>query len=154
MVARVGWGEVRTPTLLRRWGLRWGEQRESQRTIECPMGVGYMRYRRADLAGGTYFFTVNLAERKRTLLVDHVDVLRAVIHNVNAMHPFRIDAMVILPDHLHGLWTLPVDDYDYPMRWTLIKTGFSRQYRKVSGATRASLPRASGASGNGAIGNT
>ena len=71
-----------------------------------------MRYRRADVAGGTYFFTVNLAERKRTLLVDHVDVLRTVMQKVKATHPFHIDAMVILPDHLHALWTLPEGDCD------------------------------------------
>jgi putative transposase len=62
-----------------------------------------MRYRRADVTGGTYFFTINLAERNRTLLVDHVDVLRAVMQKVKAKHPFRIDAMVILPDHLHAV---------------------------------------------------
>ena len=62
-----------------------------------------MRYRRADVAGGTYFFTINLAERNRTLLVDHVGVLRAVMQKVKAKHPFRIDAMVILPDHLHAV---------------------------------------------------
>ena len=73
-----------------------------------------MRYRPADVAGGTYFFTVNLAERNRTLLVEHADVLRAVIQKVKAMHPFHIDAMVILPDHLHALWTLPMGDSDYP----------------------------------------
>jgi putative transposase len=89
-----------------------------------------MRYRRADVAGGTYFFTVNLAERKRTLLVVYVDVLRAVIQKVKAMHLFQIDALVILPDHLHALWTLPVGDRDYPTRWMLIKTGFSRQIPK------------------------
>jgi putative transposase len=86
-----------------------------------------MRYRRADVAGGTYFFTVNLAERQRTLLVDQVDVLRTVMREVKARHPFEIDAMVVLPDHLHALWTLPVDDYDYPTRWMLIKAGFSRR---------------------------
>ena len=86
-----------------------------------------MRYRRADVMGGTYFFTVNLAERKRTLLVDHVDVLRNVLREVKARHPFHIDAMVILPDHLHALWTLPVDDCDHPTRWMLIKAGFSRR---------------------------
>jgi putative transposase len=85
-----------------------------------------MRYRRADVAGGTYFFTVNLAERKRTLLVDHIEILRTVILKVKTMHPFRIDAMVILPDHLHVLWTLLQGDGDYPMRWALIKAGFSR----------------------------
>jgi putative transposase len=89
-----------------------------------------MRYRRADVAGGTYFFTVNLAERKRTLLVDHMDILRAVIQKVKSMHPFRIVAMVILPDHLHAVWTLPVGDCDYPTRWMLIKSGFSRQIPK------------------------
>ncbi|WP_022949761.1 REP-associated tyrosine transposase [Methylohalobius crimeensis] len=86
-----------------------------------------MRYRRADVAGGTYFFTVNLAERKRTLLVDHVDVLRNVLREVKSRHPFHIDAMVILPDHLHVVWTLPEGDCDHPTRWMLIKTGFSRR---------------------------
>ena len=85
-----------------------------------------MRYRRADVAGGTYFFTVNLAERKRRLLVDHVDALRMVMQRVKSSHPFHIDAMVILPDHLHALWTLPAGDRDYPTRWMLIKSGFSR----------------------------
>ena len=89
-----------------------------------------MRYRRADVAGGTYFFTVNLAERKRTWLVDYVDVLRESIRVVKTRHPFHIDAMVILPDHLHALWTLPVGDADYPTRWMLIKAGFSRNIPK------------------------
>lgn len=86
-----------------------------------------MRYQRADVAGGTYFFTVNLAERKRTLLVDHVDVLRQVIRKVKSAHLFHMDAMVILPDHLNALWTLPAGDCDYPRRWMLIKAGFARQ---------------------------
>lgn len=86
-----------------------------------------MRYRRADVKGGTYFFTVNLAERSLTLLVDHVDTLRAVIREVKAKHAFRIDAMVILPDHLHAVWTLTTGDDDYPTRWMLIKAGFSRR---------------------------
>lgn len=78
------------------------------------------------MRGGTYFFTVNLAERKRSLLVDYIEVLRASIRKVKAAHPFHIDAMVVLPDHLHALWTLPEGDTNYPMRWTLIKAGFSR----------------------------
>ena len=56
--------------------------------------------------------------------MDHVDVLRKVMKNVQLAHPFHIDAMVILPDHVHALWTLPVGDCDYPMRWMLIKAGF------------------------------
>ena len=67
------------------------------------------------LGGGTYFFTVNLAERKRTLLVDHIDSLREVMRNVKKAHPFHIDAMVILSDHLHALWTLPEGDADFAM---------------------------------------
>jgi putative transposase len=89
-----------------------------------------MRYRRANVAGGTYFFTVNLVERKRTLLVDHVDVLRAVIQKVKAMHRFQIDAIVILPDHLRAVWTPRVGDCDYATCWTLIKVGFSRGLAK------------------------
>ncbi|MDR3553596.1 MAG: transposase [Syntrophobacteraceae bacterium] len=86
-----------------------------------------MRYRRANIPGGTYFFTVNLEERDRTTLVDHVDSLRASLREVMARRPFSIDAVVILPDHLHALWTLPVNDCDYPTRWALLKAGFSRR---------------------------
>ena len=49
---------------------------------------------------------------------------------VNAKHPFRIEAIVILPDHLHALWTLPEGDVDYPTRCMLIRVGFSRQMPK------------------------
>jgi putative transposase len=86
-----------------------------------------MRYRRTGTPGGTYFGTVNLAERKRTFLVDHIDDLRAVVKKVQTAHPFHIDAMVVLPDHLHAIWTLPEGDTDYPKRWSLIKAGFSRR---------------------------
>lgn len=86
-----------------------------------------MQYRRTDVAGATYFFTVNLAERHRTLLTDHIATLRTEMRNVKQRHPFHIDAMVILPDHLHCVMTLPAGDADYPTRWTLIKAGFSRR---------------------------
>ena len=85
-----------------------------------------MRYRRAKIYGGTYFFTVNLAERGRTLLVDHIEHLRNAVRLVTSRHPFVIDAIVILPDHIHALWTLPEGDADYSTRWALIKAGFSR----------------------------
>ncbi len=85
-----------------------------------------MRYRRAKVPGGTYFFTVNLAERKRTLLVDHIDDLRNAVRKVLTDHPFRIDGWVVLPDHLHAVWTLPEGDADFSTRWALIKAGFSR----------------------------
>jgi putative transposase len=100
-----------------------------------------MLYQRADATGGTWFFTVNLAERKRTLLVDYVDMPRKVMRKVKSAHPFHIDAMVILPDHLHSLWTLPADDCDYPMRWMLIKAGFSRQVPKGERCSASHITR-------------
>ena len=83
-------------------------------------------YRRAFVPGATYFFTVNLADRRATLLVDHIDLLRDAIRYVRRHHPFDIDAMVVLPDHLHAILTLPSGDADFPLRWRLIKTWFSR----------------------------
>lgn len=81
---------------------------------------------------------MNIAERKRTLLVDFVDVLREVTQGVKSRHPFEIDAMVVLPDHLHTIWTLPEGDADFPKRWALIKAGFSRQ---IKSNERRSLSR-------------
>jgi putative transposase len=82
-------------------------------------------YRRWRIPGGTYAFTVNLLNRRSTLLVDRIDRLRYAFRRVRAAHPFHIDAIVILPDHLHCIWTLPADDDDYSMRWRRIKTLFS-----------------------------
>ena len=89
-----------------------------------------MHYRRANTAGGTYFFTVNLADRRSDLLVRHMEVMRAVTSAVKQAHPFTILAMVVLPEHLHALWRLPKGDIDYPMRWSLIKAGISRRIEK------------------------
>jgi len=89
-----------------------------------------MRYRRADAAGGTYFFTVNLAERRSDLLVRHIDDLRAAMKTVKDAHPFAILTMVVLPEHLHAIWRLPPDDADYPLHWSLIKAGVSRRLAK------------------------
>lgn len=86
-----------------------------------------MDYRRALIPGGTYFFTVNLANRSSRLLVERVDTLRDVVREVRQRHSFEIVAWVVLPDHIHAIWTLPPDDADFPMRWTLIKAGFSRR---------------------------
>ncbi|MFA6041022.1 MAG: transposase, partial [Methylophilus sp.] len=66
-----------------------------------------MRYRRADVAGGTYFFTVNLANRESDLLTRYIDDLREVVNHVKKAHPFVIEAMVVLPEHLHAIWRLP-----------------------------------------------
>jgi putative transposase len=71
-----------------------------------------MRYRRVDEKGGTYFFTVNLANRNGSLLVDAIDTLRNCMSLVMQHHPFSIDAIVVLPEHIHALWTLQEDDSD------------------------------------------
>ncbi|MEO8171406.1 MAG: transposase [Oxalobacteraceae bacterium] len=74
-----------------------------------------------------YFFTVNLAERRGNgLLIRHIDALRAAFRVTMQAHPFVIEAAVVLPDHLHCLWRLPLGDDDFPLRWRLIKATFSR----------------------------
>jgi putative transposase len=83
-------------------------------------------YRRYFVPGGMYFFTVNLAERSRRLLVEHVALLRTAFAATQREHPFRFDALVILPDHLHAVWTLPPGDADFSVRWRKIKARFSR----------------------------
>lgn len=84
-------------------------------------------YRRAYLPGGTYFFTVNLLERRNNhLLIQHIDLLRAVVRQVKHSQPFHIDAWVVLSEHMHCIWTLPQDDANYSQRWHTIKTLFSR----------------------------
>ncbi len=85
-------------------------------------------YRRSHVAGASYFFTVNCAARHNNqLLMEQVDLLRTVFLKVKTEHPFHVDAIVILPDHLHCIWSLPPGDADYKTRWALIKAGFSRQ---------------------------
>lgn len=82
--------------------------------------------RRCRVEGGTYFFTVALARRDTCLLVTHVALLREAVRAVRAARPFQIDAWVVLPDHLHRVWTLPDGDADYSSRWREIKQRFSR----------------------------
>jgi putative transposase len=73
-----------------------------------------------------YFFTVNLLRRDRRLLVEHIGVLGDAFRHVRAQHPFEILAVVVLPDHLHCLWRLPLGDGDNATRWNSIKAFFSR----------------------------
>ena len=85
------------------------------------------QYIRAAVPGATYFFTVNLHDRRTRWLVDHIDLLRDCVARTKAQHPFRIDAMVVLPEHLHAMWTLPDGDADFSKRWMLIKRRFTRE---------------------------
>lgn len=75
-------------------------------------------YRRIHTPGATWFFTVILAERNNNaLLVDHVDQLKQAFRYVKERRPFLINATVMMPDHLHSIWTLPAGDTDYSTRW-------------------------------------
>jgi putative transposase len=80
-------------------------------------------HRRARIPGGTWFFIINLLERRQTLFVDHIDALRSTIADTRRDDPFEIDAIVVLPDHIHAVWTLPPDDADFSIRW-LLATGW------------------------------
>src|SRR5437868_9374434 len=84
------------------------------------------QYRRVKIKGGVFFFTVTLANRSSDVLVRHIDRLRQVYASVGQRYQFDTIAICILPDHLHAIWSLPPDDADFPLRWSLIKSGFSR----------------------------
>jgi putative transposase len=81
-------------------------------------------YRRMWVPGGTYFFTVNLADRSSCMLVERIAALRESVRNVMRSRPFESIAWVVLPNHMHALWTLPDGDADYAKRWMRIKQGF------------------------------
>jgi putative transposase len=83
-------------------------------------------YRRANIRGGVFFFTVVLSDRSSHLLTKEVDRLRHAYRTVRERRPFETIAVCILPDHLHALWALPERDSDFSTRWNLIKGGFSR----------------------------
>ena len=83
-------------------------------------------YRRNFVPGGTYFFTVTLANKSATMLIAHVDKLRVAFRDCRKAHQFEILAIVVLPEHLHCVWTLPANDADYPTCWRLIKSAFTR----------------------------
>ncbi len=101
-------------------------------------------YRRAHVAGGTYFFTV-VTYRRRPVLCDEPvrAALRLAIKTVQSRYPFTIDAWVLLPDHLHCLWTLPLGDDDFSARWGLIKRAVSKScaadYHRSDWMTRSKI---------------
>jgi putative transposase len=83
-------------------------------------------YRRNRVPGGTFLFTVNLLDRRSDLLVRHIDARRDAVRGVRTRAPFRVDAWVVLPDHMHCLWSLPEGDADFPGRWRAIKIAFAK----------------------------
>ena len=84
------------------------------------------RYRRLHIEGGLYCFTVTLADRSSDLLVREIDRLRRIYGSVQRERRFETVAICVLPDHLHAIWSLPEGDSGYSLRWSLIKSGFSR----------------------------
>ena len=103
--------------------------RRFRRRGRGPAGysAGMPNYRRVWVPGGTYFFTVNLLERRRTLLVDHVSALRDAFRAVRIARPFELLAIVVLPDHLHCIWRLPAGDADNATRRRYLKRLFSQR---------------------------
>ena len=98
-------------------------------------------YRRLWVPGGTYAFTVNLADRSRRLLAERFDVLRDVTCAVRHRHPFEIVAWVAMPNHLHAVWTMPDGDHDFALRWMLIKQSFARAMHADDHITASRLRR-------------
>lgn len=111
-------------------------------------------YRRVWVPGGTYFFTVNLLERRRRLLVEHIDALRASFADARMVRPFDVLAIVVLPDHLHCVWRLPVAIPITPTAGNASKPGSRGGCPRTNTCRRSAGPVASVASGNGVTGNT
>lgn len=88
-----------------------------------------MRYRRAEAAGASYFFTV-VTFRRQPVFTEPpvVEMLERAIQRIQERRPFVVEAQVVLSDHLHAMWTLPEDDSNYPTHWRLIKEAFTREY--------------------------
>jgi putative transposase len=111
VAGEVSEGALRLVILSRRWG------------------NSMVLYRRARVPGGCFFFTVALRDRSADTLTAHVDVLRTAMRRAKVRWPFVVDAMVVLPEHLHAVWTLPEGDADFSSRWRAIKAGFVRGLR-------------------------
>jgi putative transposase len=99
------------------------------------------RYRRIAPPGASHFFTLCLAQRGQSLLTDDVARLRQAYASAMQKYPVRTDAIVILPDHLHAVWTLPEGDADFPTRWRLIKSAFSKGHAVSEGASKSKCDR-------------
>jgi putative transposase len=98
-------------------------------------------YRRAFVPGGCWFFTANLLDRRSKLLIDNIDALREATRWTLQRYPFHVDAFVVLPDHLHTIWTLPPHDADFSMRWRMIKVRFARAIPKTERLSRVRQAR-------------
>ncbi len=99
-------------------------------------------YRRIYIPGASWFFTVNLLQRRNNhLLIENVDLLRESFRYVQKRKPYTMPGVVILPNHLHCIWTLQADDADYSVRWRLLKAHFSRALPKDERVSKSRLKR-------------
>jgi putative transposase len=101
-------------------------------------------YRRLYVEGGTYFFTVNLADRRSDLLTRYVGALREAYREMTDRMAVATVAIVVLPDHLHCVWRLPQNDCDFSSRWKFLKSAFSR---KLPATADAAVSRREGERG-------
>ena len=108
-------------------------------------------YRRIRYKGGSYFFTVALERRGSSLLTDHIDELRAAYAATWRAYPWRCDAFVVMPDHLHAVWTLAEGDAEYGKRWGAIKGRFTRAVRTKMGYNPILRSSSKVAKGDGGI---
>jgi len=95
-------------------------------------------YRRAFVAAGCWFFTANLLDRRSTLLTDEIEALREVARRTRERYPFQIGAFVVLPDHIHAIWTLPEGDADFSMRWAIDQGSILKIHSKDRAAEHGS----------------
>jgi len=100
------------------------------------------KYIRTRIPGGTNFFTVNMAVREgNRLLVERIDTLREAYRATRNERQFRTEAIVVLPEHMHALWTLPEGDTDFSTRWALIKARFTRAIERTKVCSMSRLRR-------------
>ncbi len=89
-----------------------------------------VNYRRNQIKGGTYFFTVTLKNRKSKLLIEQIQLLKESMQRARRENPYQTKAIVVLPDHLHVIWELPDSDANYSLRWRKIKSYFTHGLNK------------------------
>ncbi len=90
-----------------------------------------MQYRRSQAKGATFFFTVVTDKRKSLFYTEeNITLINEAFEHIRSKYPFTVDAYVILPDHIHYIWTLPEHDCDFSIRWRLIKTYFTKRCLK------------------------
>jgi putative transposase len=91
-------------------------------------------YRRLYVPGSIYFFTVVTYQRRKFLTTEFArNILHQAFRNTQLRYPFEVVAICLLPDHIHCLWQLPENDWNFSIRWASIKGIFSRNYLLMGG---------------------